>query len=204
MLEKVRYADHANGVEVGAFTDGYAYDEYSCLYLLSAAGRESSVKAITSAVVSGRTIEICSDRVLELGAPFGRHCRILNCRLPDGPHVGRSADCSAAISHFGSACRAAVRGLLAFPQPSRAAWRTHRFERKACVGASRQAQKRTNTLTKRLSYPRQQRGFLHACVMQRLTGSSGCIAPDPRWGYTECDLRPGRPSRLNHVHGRLG
>jgi hypothetical protein len=83
MLEKVRYADYMKGVGVEAFTDGYAYDEYSCLYLLSVAGRDSNVKAITSAVVSGRRIQIMSDSVIEAGSSFGEKYRILSAKLPD-------------------------------------------------------------------------------------------------------------------------
>ncbi|MBW1947846.1 MAG: hypothetical protein JRI33_07915 [Deltaproteobacteria bacterium] len=83
MLEKVRYADYYNGINVESFTDGYAYDEYSCLYLLSVAGRDASVKAITSALVSGRRIEIMSDEIIDVGTSFGQKYRILSTKLPD-------------------------------------------------------------------------------------------------------------------------
>jgi hypothetical protein len=82
MLEKVRFRDYVKGVDVQAFTDGYAYDEHSRLYLLSVAGRDSSVKAITSAVVSGETVEILSDGVTELYPSYGTKYRILGGRLP--------------------------------------------------------------------------------------------------------------------------
>ena len=84
MLEKVRYRDYYNDVDVEAFTDGYAYDEYSNLYLLSVAGHDSNVKAITSALVSGRIIEILSEDVISLGTEFDQKYRILGTKLPDG------------------------------------------------------------------------------------------------------------------------
>jgi len=82
MLEKVRFQDYGNGIDVEALTDGYAYDEYSCLYLLSVAGRDSNVKAITSAAVSGRTVEIHSKEIVGLHSPFASHYRILSTKLP--------------------------------------------------------------------------------------------------------------------------
>ena len=63
-----------------AFTDGYAYDDYSCLYLLSVAGRDSNVKAITSALVSGRAVDILSDETI-------RSLRV----GPEVPHAKREA-----------------------------------------------------------------------------------------------------------------
>jgi hypothetical protein len=58
VLEKVRYVDYGKTVDVEAYTDGYAYDQYSHLYLMSIAGYEARVKAVTSAFVSGGEIEI--------------------------------------------------------------------------------------------------------------------------------------------------
>jgi len=82
MLQKVRFRDYGNSIDVEAFTDGYAYDEYSCLYLLSVGGHDSSVKAITSALVTSRSIEIESDRPLELYTPYSAKYRILSTKLP--------------------------------------------------------------------------------------------------------------------------
>jgi hypothetical protein len=84
MLEKVRYADFGSGINTEAYTDGYAYDNYSCLYLLSVAGHDSNVKAITSALVSGRTLEILSDEVIEVCQSFGEKYRILSMKMPSG------------------------------------------------------------------------------------------------------------------------
>lgn len=80
----MRYADYYKGVSVEAFTDGYAYDRYSYLYLLSVAGHDSNVKAITSALVSGRTVEILSEDVIEAGTAYGKKYRILSTRTPSG------------------------------------------------------------------------------------------------------------------------
>jgi hypothetical protein len=82
MLEKVRFRDYSNGIDVEAFTDGYSHDEYSYLYLLSVAGHDSNVKAITSALVSGRSIDIMSEPVIEAGTLYGQKYRIMSTRLP--------------------------------------------------------------------------------------------------------------------------
>jgi len=82
MLEKLRFRDYSKGIDVEAFTDGYAHDEYSYLYLLSVAGHDSSVKAITSALVSGRNIDIMSEPVIEAGASYGQKYKIMSTRLP--------------------------------------------------------------------------------------------------------------------------
>lgn len=82
MLEKVRYRDYDSGIDVEALTDGYAYDEYSCLYLLSVAGHDSSVKAITSAVVTGRTVEILLDEPVTVGTSYRGKYRIMSSKLP--------------------------------------------------------------------------------------------------------------------------
>jgi len=84
MLEKVRYSDPYGGIGVEAFTDGYAYDDYLHLYLLSAAGRDSSVKAITSAVTSGRYVDILSDRVITVNKPYAESYRILSSKPASG------------------------------------------------------------------------------------------------------------------------
>ena len=84
MLEKVRYVDYYNGINVEALTDGYAFDDYSCIHLLSVGGHDSSVKAITSALVSVRTIEILSGSPVEVNPAFGQKYRILSTKIPSG------------------------------------------------------------------------------------------------------------------------
>jgi hypothetical protein len=84
MLERVRYLDERKGIGVDAFTDGYAYDEYNRLYLLSAAGRESNVKAITSAVTCGQQVDIVGRRIVTVTRAYGEKYRILGTRLPSG------------------------------------------------------------------------------------------------------------------------
>jgi len=84
MLERIRFRDYDKGLDVKAFTDGYAYDEYSSPYLLSLAGRDSNVKALSSAVISGEAVEITSDRIIELRPSYARKYKILSGRLPGG------------------------------------------------------------------------------------------------------------------------
>ena len=84
MLERVRYVEPTKRVHVEAFTDGYAYDDYSRLYLLSAAGRESNVKAVTAAVINGARVEIVSDDIIAVTKSYGDKYRVLSSRLPSG------------------------------------------------------------------------------------------------------------------------
>ena len=85
MLQTVRYCDYSGGIDVQAYTDGYAYDNYSHLYLLSVAGYDSSVKAITSALVSGRKIDILTERSpLYVGGGFAQTYKILSTKLGSG------------------------------------------------------------------------------------------------------------------------
>jgi hypothetical protein len=84
MLERVRYLDEQKGIGVDAFTDGYAYDDYHRVYLLSAAGRESNVKAITSAVTCGQQVDIVGRQTVTVTKAYGEKYRVLGTRLPSG------------------------------------------------------------------------------------------------------------------------
>jgi hypothetical protein len=84
VLERVRYADHWKETDVEAYTDGYAYDQYSHLYLMSVGGYEAWVKAITSALVSGKEIEIAGEHPLNLWSSFSHKYRILSTKLVSG------------------------------------------------------------------------------------------------------------------------
>jgi hypothetical protein len=84
MLEKVRYRDYQKNIDVSVYTDGYAYDNYSNLYLLSVAGHDAKVKAITSALVSGGDIEIVKKNPIYLSSDFSQKYRILSTKLDSG------------------------------------------------------------------------------------------------------------------------
>jgi hypothetical protein len=84
MLEKVRYKDYEKGINVEVFTDSYAYDRYLNIYLLSVTGHDSTVKAITSALVSGRELEILSDYPVYISTGFSQKYRILGTKLGNG------------------------------------------------------------------------------------------------------------------------
>ena len=58
MIEKISMYDHAKGIDIEAFTDGYSIDEYGYLYLMSILGHDSAVKAISSGIVSLKDITI--------------------------------------------------------------------------------------------------------------------------------------------------
>lgn len=84
MIEKARYEDLERGIAVEAFTDGYVYDEHGHAYLLSAAGRESSVKAISSAIISGLEVEVMSKPAIAIRKRYGESYRVMSGRLPSG------------------------------------------------------------------------------------------------------------------------
>jgi len=84
VLEKVRHADYWKRVDVEAYTDGYAYDGYSHLYLFSIAGHEARVKAITSALVTGKEIQVKGTKTLYLYHDFSQKYRILSTKLGSG------------------------------------------------------------------------------------------------------------------------
>jgi len=85
MIEKIQITDYAKNIHVEAYTDGYAYDEYDHVYLLSVTGLDSSVKAITAGVVSNRTIEIQTDtKNILLTSPWHYTNKIWSVRLGIG------------------------------------------------------------------------------------------------------------------------
>lgn len=84
MLHKVRHYDYYRGIHVECYTDGYAYDAYNELYLLSVVGHDSAAKGVTAAAVSGREIEILTERTISVYAARYENYRILSTKLPSG------------------------------------------------------------------------------------------------------------------------
>lgn len=85
MLEKIQMTDHSRNVHIEAYTDGYAYDEYDQIYLLSVVGHDSAVKGISAAVVNNKLFEILKeDNLMSVSAPWHYKNRILSSRLPSG------------------------------------------------------------------------------------------------------------------------
>ncbi len=84
MLQKIRYHDYHKSIHIECYTDAYAYNEYSELFLLSVVGYDSAVKGITSAAVSGREIEIITDYTIRICASKFEKYRILSTKLPSG------------------------------------------------------------------------------------------------------------------------
>lgn len=83
MLEKIRHYDHNRRICIEAYTDGYAYNYYNNIYLLSIAGSDSAVKGISSAVVNGRDIELI-DKDIYLSSSRSKKYRILSTKLSSG------------------------------------------------------------------------------------------------------------------------
>ncbi len=85
MLQKVIMTDYSRNVHIEAHTDGYAYDQYSLLYLLSIVGQDSAVKGLSAAVVRGMNVRIERENdILELSAPYYHKNRIMSSRLGSG------------------------------------------------------------------------------------------------------------------------
>lgn len=84
-MDNVRYWDSTKGIHVEAYTDGYIYDRWDQLYLLSVAGHDSAVKAITSCVLSGIAVEIITeDNEIDLNSIYREEYRVISSKLPSG------------------------------------------------------------------------------------------------------------------------
>ena len=82
-LAKARYWDSTKGIHVEAFTDGFIYDKWEQIYLLSVAGQDSAVKAITSCVISGIPIEVITEeKEIDLNSIYREEYRIISAKLP--------------------------------------------------------------------------------------------------------------------------
>ena len=87
MLERVCFVDSRRGNHVEVFTDGYAYDPVSMsLHLISLAGADSAVKAVSAAIIGHREVNIHRDgeAALDLSAHYGIGYRILSVKLDCG------------------------------------------------------------------------------------------------------------------------
>ena len=85
MLEKVRYCNYHRNILVETFTDAFVYDRYKQILLLSIVGQDSAVKAISSAMVSGRDLEITrTEGNIAIEADRSTHYKILSSKLPSG------------------------------------------------------------------------------------------------------------------------
>jgi len=87
MLDTVVFEEYWRSIKVSAYTDLYAYDpEDEALLFISIAGNEQAVKAISSAIVAGKTISINHEGQPELllnGHHVSRY-RVMSTKLPGG------------------------------------------------------------------------------------------------------------------------
>ncbi len=85
-MERVKYCNFQRNIFVEAYTDAFVYDRYMQILLLSIAGQDSAVKAISSAMVSGRELEITvgEERNIIVEADKNIHYKILSSKLPSG------------------------------------------------------------------------------------------------------------------------
>jgi len=86
MLHKISMFDYYKAIGIKAYTDGFSYDEYEYLYLVSILGPDSAVKGLSSAIVTLKevTIELDSDYEIRLCAMPGEKYRIMSARLDSG------------------------------------------------------------------------------------------------------------------------
>lgn len=85
MLERISHYDYSRGIRIECYTDGYAYNEYSELYLLSVVGYDSAVKGMTAAVLSSKEIEILSgDCAVSLYTSRHEKYRVFGSKLASG------------------------------------------------------------------------------------------------------------------------
>ncbi len=63
MLERVCFVDPLSGNHVEVYTDGYSYDPLSrSLHLISLAGADSAVKAVSAAIIGHREVNTHHER----------------------------------------------------------------------------------------------------------------------------------------------
>ncbi len=85
MLEKVQYCNYHRNILVEAYTDAFVFDRYKQVVLLSLVGQDSAVKSISSAMVSGRELQISQrEGNITIEADRNTHYRILSSKLPSG------------------------------------------------------------------------------------------------------------------------
>ncbi len=87
MLHQVIFEEYWRGIRVSAYTDLYAYNpENDSLVLISLAGTEQAVKAISSAIIGCQTVHIRCEGEAEILVSRQRsaHSRILTTKLPCG------------------------------------------------------------------------------------------------------------------------
>jgi len=85
-MHKISMFDHYKRIGIKAYTDGFSYDQYGYLYLVSILGPDSSVKGLSSAIVSLRdvTIDLDDDYEVSVCSMPGEKYRILSARLDCG------------------------------------------------------------------------------------------------------------------------
>ena len=86
MIHHISMFDYHKGIGIKAYTDGYSYDEYGYLHLISILGNDSAVKGLSSAIVTLNDISIESDDHDEISvcAMPGEKYKILSARLDSG------------------------------------------------------------------------------------------------------------------------
>ena len=85
-MHKISMFDHYKCIGIKAYTDGFSYDEYGYIYLVSILGPDSAVKGLSSAIVTLKdvTIDLDNDYEVSVCSMPGEKYRILSARLDCG------------------------------------------------------------------------------------------------------------------------
>jgi len=85
-MHKISMFDHSKRIGIKAYTDGFSYDEYGYIYLVSILGPDSAVKGLSSAIVTLKdvTIDLDDDYEVSVCSMPGEKYRILSARLDSG------------------------------------------------------------------------------------------------------------------------
>jgi hypothetical protein len=87
MLDQVVFQEYWGGIKVSVYTDRYAYDSSDdSLLFISLAGTEQAVKAVSSALIGHRIVNITrqGNREIQLHGSPAAHLRVLSTKLPSG------------------------------------------------------------------------------------------------------------------------
>ena len=85
-MHEISIFDYYKAIGIKAYTDGFSYDQYGYLYLVSILGPDSSVKGLSSAIVSLKdvTINLDDDYEVSVCAMPGEKYKIVSARLDCG------------------------------------------------------------------------------------------------------------------------
>ena len=82
MLNTISYYDVLRRISVQTFTDAFVYDDDDNLFLVSITGLDSTVKAVSAALISKRRVSINSQGLWRLHLARNHDYKIFSVKLP--------------------------------------------------------------------------------------------------------------------------